>query len=157
MKILILTIISILMLLFWCNQFLKLMRMEADDFPSKEDKSIWAATLIFLNVLGAFIFWINFRPKEDMIPNSFVGEDQFVSEDQYDDHLYEELKTKFPAYTEEIEKSLQLSSREKSSLERYYSSRIPSALLRQYRKDPSDIGPGCYGILLATLVLKKLK
>jgi hypothetical protein len=152
MLILIYIIISILLLWFWCIQFLRLMQMKSEDFASREDKTIWAVALFVLNALGAFLFWIKFRPEPDEFSSALSEELKRI-----DDNTYEEAKTKFPNHKEEVDEALQLPSYERTSLEQYFGKKSPSVLLKKYRKGPSDMRPGCYGILLVILTAQQVE
>ena len=143
MKILI-PIIFILVLLFWCTQFLKLMRMKSDDFPSKEDKTIWAIAIIFLNALGALLFWIHFKPKYEEIP-------------QLDVNLYKQIKETFPDHLKELDSALQMQSYRRHDLEKWYGRKSSSTLISEFKRGPDDIEPGCFGILLAVLTSKNIE
>ena len=44
--------------LFWVWQFLSLMGLPDSVFVGRYDKLIWAAAVIFLFVLGAFVFFL---------------------------------------------------------------------------------------------------
>ena len=43
---------------FTLGEFCDLMRRHDDEFPGRYDKPIWAAAIIFGNVIGAFAFWL---------------------------------------------------------------------------------------------------
>ena len=144
MRISILTIISILLLVFWCVQFLKLMRMQTEDFSSREDKAIWAVVMIFLNVFGSLLFWIHFQSKHEVIPQ--LGTD-----------LYEKIKDSFPDHQVEIDLALKMSPYKRYDLEKYYSKKSPSALVSQFKNGSKDIDPCCYGVLLAVLTSKSIE
>jgi Phospholipase_D-nuclease N-terminal len=46
-------------LAFCLWQFCDLMRRRDDEFPGRFDKPIWAAAILFANVLGAFAYWLS--------------------------------------------------------------------------------------------------
>jgi len=50
-------------LIFCLTQFLHLMRRRDDEFPGKFDKPIWAAAILFGNVVGAFAYWLA-KPRQ---------------------------------------------------------------------------------------------
>ena len=144
-----LSIISfVLLLVFWCIQFLKLMQMKSDDFSSREDKIIWAVAFFLTGALGAFLFWIYFKPTPDMPPPPEII--------LLDDAIYSDVKRRFPEQWDEVDKTLQLPSYERSSMENYFSRKKTSALLADYQKGPSKMRTGCYGILLAVLTARKI-
>jgi hypothetical protein len=157
MKILIpiIIIISGLILIFWCIQFLKLMRMKTEDFPSKEDKAIWAVVMILLNFLGAFLFWIEFKPEIEAYPQ--LDTDQYKDIRDIDDELYEEAKSKFPDHLEEFDLTLKILPYDKLSLEKYYSKKSPQDLVACYRKGSKVMRPGCFGILLTVITARNLE
>jgi hypothetical protein len=144
MGILITIIITILLFIFWCTQFLRLMSMKSEDFLSREDKSIWAATVVLLNIFGAFLFWIHFRPKHEILP-------------QLDTDLYEEAKRRFSEHQKEIDLALKMPSYKRYDLEKWYRKKNTPDLIIQYRKGPSDTEPACFGILLAILTSRNIK
>ena len=144
MGIIITIIITILLFIFWCTQFLRLMSMKSEDFLSREDKSIWAATIVLLNIFGAFLFWIHFRPKHEILP-------------QLDTDLYEKIRGTFPAYQDEIDLALKLPSYKRRDLEMWYCKKSAPDLIIQYRKGSSDIDPACFGILLAILTSRNIE
>ena len=146
MKTLIPIMASILLLMFWCVQFFKLMRMKSEDFPSREDKSIWAISMIFLSVFGALLFWVYFKPKYEVAPIPPA-----------DINLYEETKTRFPSYQSEIDLALKLPSYERRDLEQLYNKKNLSVLISKFESGPENIAPGCFGVLLTVLTLKSIK
>ena len=52
-------IVALAMLIFWCCQFVLLMLMEDGLFPGAYDKLIWGIAFIFIAPLApiAFVFW----------------------------------------------------------------------------------------------------
>jgi hypothetical protein len=144
----ILIIIALMLLVFWCTQFLDLMRMKAEDFSSREDKVIWAACMLLLGALGAFLFWIHFKPEPEKIPQP----------SQLDLSVYEELKWIFTDHQREIELALQMSPRYRYDLEKWYGGKSDSSLINHYRNGPTaDIEPGCFGVLLAVITARKIE
>lgn len=133
-----LPILSTLLLIFWCFQFLRLMKMQPDEFTSENDKFIWAAALIFLSALGALLFWIHFRPKPIDIP-------------QLSSDIYDMAKQKFPQYTREIGLALEMTDYSRYDLEKWYTRKTPQTLQSHYKQGPTDVDPGCFGVLLAVL------
>ena len=148
-------ITSILLLVFWCTQFLKLMRMKPEDFPSTADKTIWAAALIILTILGAFVFWLEFRPKSEEC--TLVDDGKYREIRDIDHEVYEEAKSKFPDHIEEIDLALNLSLHERISLENHYRKKTPSVLLMNYAEGAKDIKKGCFGIQLAVLTARNME
>jgi hypothetical protein len=53
-------VISVVLGIFWCYQFIKLMLLTDADFPSKHDKILWAVGFFVLPPLApfAFLFWM---------------------------------------------------------------------------------------------------
>lgn len=138
-----LLIVSLLLLIFWVSQFFTLMRMKSEDFESREDKAIWAAVLILLNVFGAFLFLIYFREQKEALP-------------QMDAELYESLKERFPDSRKEIDLALSLPSFRRADLEGWYYNMSEPKLIRHYNNGSADIDPACFGVLLAILVFKNI-
>jgi hypothetical protein len=145
MKIVIILIpFLIILLAFWCSQFLRLMRMNTEDFQSKEDKAIWAVSMIFLNVLGAVLFWISLKPKR-------------VELLQLNEDIYENAKQKFPDNVREIDLALKLPSDRRHDFERWCGKKSESVLLGYYKQSPADVDPSWFGVLLAVLTAKQLE
>ena len=118
--------------------------MQMEDFSSREDKAIWAAGMIFLSILGAVVFWIQFRPERGELLH-------------LDNDIYEEIKNKFPNHLTEIDSALEMSSYKRFNLEQWYGKKSPSELITSYKRGSKDIGPGCFGVLLAVLTSRQIE
>ena len=55
---LLVSILILCLLLFWCYQFVLLMMMEDEMFPGRHDKAIWGACFIFLSAIAPFVFLV---------------------------------------------------------------------------------------------------
>ena len=53
-----LVLFSIILFVFWLNEFWTIVNMKDDDFPNRNDRLMWAVIVFFGNVLGAAIFAI---------------------------------------------------------------------------------------------------
>ena len=116
--------------------------MKAEDFPSNEDKLIWAVAMIFLNILGAVLFSISIQPeKAELI--------------ELDADSYENAKQKFPDHEREISLALQLQSYKRHELERWCGKKSESGLLAYYKKGSANVDPSWFGVLLAVLTSKQ--
>ncbi len=52
--------------IFCVSQFCHLMQRRDDEFRGRNDKLIWALTILLTNVLGAFLYWLS----RDVAPKS---------------------------------------------------------------------------------------
>lgn len=54
-----LTLVSLLVLLFWLLQFVRMMRMPDAAFPGRHDKILWLVTFLVIGVVAPFAFWLS--------------------------------------------------------------------------------------------------
>ena len=68
-------ILAVVATIFWLVQLLSLMMMPDDAFPGRYDKPIWAAILLVLSVLGAFLFVVwKFTAQSDHEAAAVAGQ-----------------------------------------------------------------------------------
>jgi hypothetical protein len=55
----VLSLVSLLLLVFWVYQFVLLMLLGDEDFPGRHDKILWVAVFVLLSVIApfAFLWW----------------------------------------------------------------------------------------------------
>jgi hypothetical protein len=58
METLLIMLLGIILLVFWCFQFVFLMLLEDELFAGKYDKAIWASVFIILSPIAPFVFWL---------------------------------------------------------------------------------------------------
>jgi hypothetical protein len=137
-------LLFVLLLVFWCKQFFKLMRMGPEDFRSREDKVIWAAVLLLLNVFGAFLFWIHFGGVTHEAATLGLG-------------IYKKLKTEFEDYAEEIDLAMQMDNAERYELEKWYYRMSIPALKGRYVGGTDKIDAKAFGVLLAVMYVRNIE
>ena len=130
--------------------------MESTDFTSREDKVIWVLVFFLLNGLGAILFWINFKNREEIISQIEI-ETYHELQDEFkkiDIEVYEELKQKKPDFVSQIESALSLPVYRRESLEKRYWKKDISKLKRIYNNGPQYISSDAFGVLLAVLEME---
>lgn len=146
-----LSILTLISFLIWISQFTRLIRMKAEDFPSREDKTIWAIAIIFLNLLGAALFFLMVEPPNYETSQSPEGSSKKPLDS------YELLKVIFPSYENEINLAMNMKSWERDHLEQRYQKESNESLIRRYQDGLKGVSLQSFGVLLSILHQREIE
>jgi hypothetical protein len=154
----IIVLISIVLFIFWCVQFVSLMEISDDKFSGKNDKLIWALAMLLTGVVGAFLFWLN----NDSYYDDPSSENHGLTKDEIEmlrdsAERYKTLSEQFPLYKEYFMLAVAMTpTSNRETIERKYFRCTTEKLIRKFHKGPNSIAKGAYGILIAELIRREI-
>jgi hypothetical protein len=158
LAIIVVVLISIVLFIFWCVQFVSLMEMSDDEFSGKNDKLIWALAMLLTSFVGAFLFWLNKTPYHDD-PSS---ENHGLTKDEIEmlrdsAERYKTLSEQFPLYKEYFMlAAAMIPTSDRKAIVRKYFRCTTEKLKRKFHNGPNSLAEGAYGILIAELIRREI-
>ena len=170
----IVVLISIVLFIFWCVQFVSLMKISDDKFPGKNDKPIWALAMLLMGFVGAFLFWLSkssyyddpssenhglTKDEIEMLPSS---ENHGLTKDEIEmlrdsAERYKTLSEQFPLYKEYFMlAAAMIPTSDRKTIVRKYFRCTTEKLKRKFHNGPNSLAEGAYGILIAELIRREI-